>query len=1056
MAMLAIAMTLFFWRLSNGPIELDGNSAFLRNIFIRQGISDYAFFENSVLTWRSADNNPTGRGSFEVRFTNIEIENPKTSLQLIIPKAGMQFSSTALLRGVIAPTYVEFSGLELHLVVPKEVWANKNTTQEAFVAAIKAYLDRFNNSQNLVPRLAKQILTRPSPRQSTGYLQQLLLANTHIKVTDEISNEVWNIPDALLDIKRVDEGLSLLLEGEIDIEDKEDIPLHLSVQYNIEAEKANTQIRFSNFIPTDVAGKVEGLLGLSTLNVPISGIIDFYIDKELLIPTFDFEFDISQGMINPAALYNDPVKIDELGVTGQYIGAQDSLYIEDFHLIFDGAELNVEGIINDVQHNPEILMSASLLNMPLINLKTYWPPQLLVGARIWIDKNITGGMITDGKFEVAIRPDMWALPRLPDQSFKFDFNIEDASSHFLKPMPQLTQVSATARLMLNHLILNIKHGLVKNVEVKDVVLHFNDISHKGDAIAHFEIPIVGKVEEILNIIDYKPLGYPSLYGIKENSILGKAEAHLTLDFPLIRNLKLSKVGFKVEADVEELNIAKLSDSFSLSDGTMNITVERKGITANGDVLINGVALNAEWVEDFTKESIYPTTYIIDGTLENKDWEKLHLPFEPYVMGSAKVNLVLKGKGSSLEVGNGNFDLVETEIQFDPLSWKKDIGEEGGAIFNLQFVPDGLVNVNDIIFVSDKLNSHQQLSFDDQRVTRLYVKDLKMSGMDFSALFDWDKDKSLYQVSMSGDKFNAVPLMDIVLATDDGSTQIDLPDYNFTGVVKNMAMYNDINMTDASIAAGYSNNEIVDFDYLGIWGLDKNLSIIIANSKSGENADINQQKLTLTTNDAGVGLRSLDFFNGGNQGELVISADMTRQEQGLLFAGTIKASKFRVGNSALFSELLKEKEFAKAQEELKVNGLSFDSFDGEFEQYNGVMTLKSGSAIGPTLGVTVDGFIDQKFDEVALNGTIIPAYGINSFFSNIPLIGTILAGAKGEGVFSATYEMTGSIDDPKVSINPLMVLAPGIFRKIFGALGRTNKKSAREEAEEAVEAVKDLP
>jgi hypothetical protein len=30
----------------------------------------------------------------------------------------------------------------------------------------------------------------------------------------------------------------------------------------------------------------------------------------------------------------------------------------------------------------------------------------------------------------------------------------------------------------------------------------------------------------------------------------------------------------------------------------------------------------------------------------------------------------------------------------------------------------------------------------------------------------------------------------------------------------------------------------------------------------------------------------------------------------------------------------------------------------------------------------------------------------------------------------TYEASGSLDEPKISVNPLSILTPGIFRRIF--------------------------
>lgn len=1046
MAVMTIAMLLFIWRVSNGPVELDGYSPFLRNFLIEQGIGQNVLFDRSILTWRTAENNPAGSSSFEVRFLNVEIENPETSLTVIIPEAGLQFSPTALFRGVLAPTFVEFSGLELDLILPKETWNGEPFNQDVFVATMRAYLEDFNNSPNLVPRLTRQIMSAPSTQSSTGYLQQLTLAGTAINLTDEISGNSWQIPDAVLDIKRIDEGLSLLLEGAIDFEDENDIPLHMSIQYNMEQEKATTQIRFSDFVPTNIAGEVEGLSSLATLDIPVSGIVNFSIDKDLELPVFDFEIDVGDGLINPGNLYNEPIIIDEATLTGQFVAARDEISIEEFYLQFDGAQVNAEGSITSIRNNPDVMITADVENMPLVNLKTYWPPELLKNARIWIENNITGGMINDGVIDVNIRPEMWALDQLPDDSFVFDFNVTEGISHFLKPMPQLTDLTGKATLRLNHFLLVVDSGKVENVDINNGVLNFIDISKKGLAIAHFELPISGRVEEILKVIDYKPLGYPSLYGIKPDTIMGDAESFLTLDFPLIKELKMKDVVFDVQADVTSLNIPVLSDNLAISDGSMRLSVNRDGIRSHGDIILNAVDFAAQWQEDFTKTSEFPTTYILDGDVEGAEWDKLFLPFEPYVDGPAHARLTLHGQGSGLKTGEGSFDLKDTTVEFEPLGWVKEKSDQADTDFTLRFDQDGTINVNDIKFKSDNMDSELSLVYDGERASRLYIKSLLMADNDFSGLFEWDPDTRLYQVSIKGDRFNAVPMMDIVFAPPVEGEEADLPDFNLAGSVANVAMYNDVVMQETTVLTGYLDNQVVDFGYIGKWGEDKNMSILIATMDDDLTAP---QKLTLKTSDAGQALRSLDFFTSGDQGDLLVEAEMIRMDKGYSLKGTIEADNFSVANSKAFSELLKEKEFAKAQEELEANGLSFSSFDSEFTQYDDVLTILSGSAKGPTLGVTLDGYVDSKFDEISVGGTIIPAYGLNSLLSNIPLIGTILAGGKGEGVFAATYNMTGTIEDPDVNINPLMALAPGILRKIFGAIGGSGstEPTAREEAEQ---------
>jgi hypothetical protein len=66
----------------------------------------------------------------------------------------------------------------------------------------------------------------------------------------------------------------------------------------------------------------------------------------------------------------------------------------------------------------------------------------------------------------------------------------------------------------------------------------------------------------------------------------------------------------------------------------------------------------------------------------------------------------------------------------------------------------------------------------------------------------------------------------------------------------------------------------------------------------------------------------------------------------------------------------------------------------------------------------------------MQGTIVPAYALNSIIGNIPLIGSLLLGGEGQGLFAANYRATGSAADPQVSVNPLSALTPGFLRRLL--------------------------
>ena len=77
----------------------------------------------------------------------------------------------------------------------------------------------------------------------------------------------------------------------------------------------------------------------------------------------------------------------------------------------------------------------------------------------------------------------------------------------------------------------------------------------------------------------------------------------------------------------------------------------------------------------------------------------------------------------------------------------------------------------------------------------------------------------------------------------------------------------------------------------------------------------------------------------------------------------------------------------------------------------------------------------------MKGTVVPAYLINSFFGQIPLLGELFTGGtKGGGVFAANYEMSGPVENPNVFVNPLSALAPGIFRNFFDIFNQGAQES----------------
>src|SRR5919197_665914 len=80
-----------------------------------------------------------------------------------------------------------------------------------------------------------------------------------------------------------------------------------------------------------------------------------------------------------------------------------------------------------------------------------------------------------------------------------------------------------------------------------------------------------------------------------------------------------------------------------------------------------------------------------------------------------------------------------------------------------------------------------------------------------------------------------------------------------------------------------------------------------------------------------------------------------------------------------------------------SGIPFSTLRGEFALSEDRLTLDNVLAYGEAIGVTGNGVVDLNRDQLDLQGTIVPAYALNSMLGNVPIIGSLLLGGEGQGL-----------------------------------------------------------
>jgi hypothetical protein len=183
-------------------------------------------------------------------------------------------------------------------------------------------------------------------------------------------------------------------------------------------------------------------------------------------------------------------------------------------------------------------------------------------------------------------------------------------------------------------------------------------------------------------------------------------------------------------------------------------------------------------------------------------------------------------------------------------------------------------------------------------------------------------------------------------------------------------------------------------------------------------------------DAGAVLHLLEISPNVVGGTLAVKGAVDPARADGAVVGKLAMEGFRVVNAPGFAKLLSVALLTGILDSLRGEGIGFDRFDADYAWAHPRVEIREGRMYGSALGVTARGVLDLDADTFDVEGTLVPAYAVNSILGNIPLLGRLLVGERGSGVFAATYRASGPTSDAQISMNPLSTLAPGFLRGLF--------------------------
>ena len=184
------------------------------------------------------------------------------------------------------------------------------------------------------------------------------------------------------------------------------------------------------------------------------------------------------------------------------------------------------------------------------------------------------------------------------------------------------------------------------------------------------------------------------------------------------------------------------------------------------------------------------------------------------------------------------------------------------------------------------------------------------------------------------------------------------------------------------------------------------------------------------------LADFNFFKGIEGGQLLFTSNFDEKTS----SSNLQIKDFKVLNAPAFAKLLALADLSGPAVLLSGEGLGFDLLEIKFTDDDNIRTIKEIYAVGPSITVLMEGYVENKSGLTSLRGTMVPAKEINKLISKIPVLGDILIGKEiGEGVFGVSFKMKGLPGKIKTTVNPIKTLTPRFITRALEKRKKENEK-----------------
>ena len=729
----------------------------------------------------------------------------------------------------------------------------------------------------------------------------------------------------------------------------------------------------------------------------------------------------------------NPVALESMVVDARFLETTSQFFLDGFTARGPTVDVAVKAETAPDGEGSSLKLNIDAGPSATADLIRLWPQFINPDVRDWCAQNLHGGRLQGSLKANWTAADLDAMEHkrgLPRESLHGEFTTHDVGVDLLPGLPIMMTDVGTGSFTGHEFTVSGNHATMalspsRRVQANDLAFTVPDITPRAIVDASSKAHMTGTADSLADLLMREPLRKQAGLTLDPATVKGQAEGDLVLALKLGKTARPEDTQFHASGALDNLQIEKFLADEKFNSGTASFEADRNVLKIVGDGELLGAATHVDVARAPGEEGSATITFALDAAGR----AKRGLNFGSWLTGPLPIKLKAPLTRANAEV---EIDLTPAGVDNLVPGLSKPAGKPGKATFLVKPTPEGasLSNIAIELGVPMFRGSAQMDpagALESATITQARIA----AGDDFKV--DLVNGPRSLKASVRGASLDARAFVRSILeGTSSGQTAAK--DFDIDAKIASVVGSNKQTITNMEFTASRRGGDTRLGNLRGKIGG----GAVTATGSGGETR--------ISTSDAGALLRFANLYSHLEGGDLNL---LLRSRDGLS-AGEATLTDFVLRDEPALRQLVSaapQRASEGGAAPVDASRVRFEKMTASFERSPGKLTIQDGVIYNPSIGLTTQGAIDFEHNQIDVSGSFVPAYTVNTMLTKIPLVGLLLSGGNNDGVFGLSYRVHGSMSSPTLTVNPLSAIAPGILRRILGAIdGTTSRGAVREPVE----------